>query len=355
MSCLLDKLLRRGLISGIYPESDGFRDKLRGLLRNNTATIYAGFDATATSLHVGNLVALINLLYFQRHGHRVICVIGDATAKVGDPSGHTRDRKVIAKDVIANNAQSIEQTLKRIFRNFNDHILPTVPTETTQALTQPIILRNSAWYNDKQVVDFVSDTFRMVRVGSILHKTSIRERLATQEGINMAEFSYQIFQAYDWLELRKRYDCRLQLGGSDQGGNIYTGHDLIKKCLGEKDSIGLLTPLITSGKSGKKLGKSTGKPQDGIWLNAEQSSPFDLYQFFHRTPDKNVEMFLKVFSFLDDSHIEDLIKNHLRVREDIWFCQRKLAEQVCLLVHGVEGLNTAKSMTDDLYPRKTTR
>lgn len=353
MSCLFDKLIRRGLISGIYPESVEYRTKLKSLLSKST-TVYTGFDATSSSLHVGNLATIVNLFHFQRDGHQVICVIGDATTQVGDPSGHTRDRKKIEKSVIEENANYIEITLKRLFRNFNKCFNKPNKFDEMKNMKEPIIVRNSEWYKDKGVIDFVSDIFREVRVGGLLHKKAIQERLKTNEGMNMSEFCYQIFQAFDWMELRKRHDCRLQIGGADQGGNIYTGHDLIKKCLNDTDSIGLLAPLITSGKSGKKLGKSTEKAQSGIWLREEETSAFDLYQFFHRTPDKDVERFLKIFSFYDEDFIEDLIQNHLKNPDDIWCCQRKLAEHACLLVHGEEGLSTAKHITDALFSSKKT-
>ena len=348
--CLFDKLLKRGLISGIYPESVEYRIKLKELLSNGPRTVYTGFDATASSLHIGNLATLINLLHLQRHGHQVICVIGDATTLVGDPAGRSKERQRFGdKSVIDQNASNIEQTLNKLFKNFNS-CFPETKVNLKSSILQPIIVRNSLWYSDKNVVDFVGDVFREVRVGGLLHKKSIQERLQSREGMNMSEFCYQIFQAYDWLELRRRYNCQLQIGGADQGGNIYTGHDLIKKRLRQTDSIGLLAPLITSGKTGKKLGKSTDKSSSSIWLREEQTSPFDLYQFFHRTPDCDVEKFLKVFSFYEEEVIADLIENYLKKPDDIWFCQHKLAEHACMLVHGKEGLDIARRKTNELFP-----
>lgn len=351
MSCLFDKLLRRGLISGIYPESLEYRTKLKGIL-SSPATVYTGFDATANSLHVGNLATIINLLHFQQYGHQVICVIGDATTLVGDPSGHTKDRQKIEKSVILDNANFIEETLRRLFTNFKSFFKSSHIQQID--MKEPIFVRNSIWYDNENVIQFVSDMFRHVRVGPLLHKKSIRERLETQNGMNMSEFCYQIFQAYDWMELRKRYDCTLQIGGADQGGNIYTGHDMIKKCLGKTDSIGLLAPLITSSKTGKKLGKSTEKANSSIWLRDGLTSPFDLYQFFQRTTDADVEKFLRVFSFYDDEFIDDILKKYFKNKQDVWYCQRKLAEHACLLVHGEEGLTAAKSKTDALFSSKKT-
>lgn len=339
--CLLEKLTKRSLIGCIYPENETFRNRVKNLLRE-PQTIYAGFDATSSSLHVGNLATIMNLMHFFERGHRVICVVGDATTHLGDPSGHTKDRKKLDKDLIDKNASFIEDTLKSLFVNYNSYFRPISDNSKAEV---PIIIRNSQWYKDKYVVDFVSDIFREVRVGGLLHKKSISDRLKTQEGMNMSEFCYQIFQAYDWIELHRRYQCRFQVGGSDQAGNIYTGHDIIKKLTSSSDSFGLLTPLITHNKTGKKLGKSSDSERSNTWLRSELTSPYDLYQFFHRTPDNDVEKFLKVFTFFEDSAIKDLINNHLKNSQDIWYCQRKLAESVCKLVHGEEGLESARRQT----------
>jgi tyrosyl-tRNA synthetase len=347
---IFDKLLRRGLISGIYPESSEYREKLRQILANGKpSTLYTGFDATSNSLHIGNLATIMSSLHFHGHGHQVICVIGDATAQIGDPSGHTRDRKPIDKSVISSNAKAIETSLISTFENYRNNFFVNSKANQSVELKLPIIIKNSEWYKSMNLVDFVDGIFRDVRVGSLLHKKSIQERLKTNEGMNMAEFSYQILQAFDWLELRRRYDCLFQIGGNDQQGNIYTGHDLIKKRLGKTDSIGLLAPLITNAK-GKKLGKTTEGSQSSIWLNPEQTRPFDLYQYFLRTPDDDAERFLRIFSFYEDDHIDDMIRNRLKDKSDIRYCQRKMAEHVCTLIHGQEGLNEAKRITESLFP-----
>lgn len=346
---LFDKLLRRALVHKIYPESPEYRENLNEILAKPT-TVYAGFDATSDSLHVGNLVTIMSLFHFQRHGHRVICVIGDATTMIGDPSGHSRDRDKLDRKTVLYNANRIESSLKQLFEN---HISSFKAEKSLNQINyqRPIIVKNSSWYHRENVVDFVSDIFREVRVGGLLHKRSISERLNSGAGLSMSEFCYQIFQAYDWLQLRKLYDCRLQVGGSDQAGNIYTGHDFIKKYMGEKDSIGLLAPLLTDSETGKKLGKSTTDSSKAVWLSRHRTSPYNLFQFFHRTPDRDVEKLLKIFSLYEDSVIEDLIYKHLKKPEDVWFCQRKLAEQVCLLVHGEAGLNSAKKITHAFYTK----
>lgn len=339
-SNIFDTLIRRYLIEQIYPESQVYRDKVKNLL-SSPVSVYAGFDATSDSLHVGNLVSLMNLLHFHRNGHRAICVIGDATAKIGDPSGHTKDRKRIDDGTIERNANLMQSTIETIFRNHDKYF----STNIERKLSSPIIIRNSSWYHDVNVINFVCDIFREVRVGSLLHKKSISERLDSSEGMNMSEFSYQIFQAYDWLKLKHLYDCDLQVGGSDQAGNIYTGHEVLKKVT-KSDAIGLLTPLIP-GESGKKLGKTSGT-QNNIWLNPEKSAPSKLYQFFRRTPDRYSEKLLKIFTFCDDEVIDNLIKKR-RQPDDSWPSQTKLAEQVCLLIHGEDGLKSVEGITRSVY------
>ena len=350
---LLDILVKRGLLTSIYPESAEFRDRLAVLL-SREATVYTGFDATAPSLHVGNLATIINSLYFQAHGHRTIYVIGDATTKIGDPSGHSKDRLRLDSSEIEKNASSIEQTLRQIVGNFSKYFLSQTSGKLFNldnvSMKEPIIVRNSDWYRDENVIDFVSDNFRDIRVGWLLHKKSIQERLKSKEGMNAAEFCYQIFQANDWLQLYKRYNCQIQIGGFDQSGNIYTGHDLIKRRCGSKDSFGLLAPLITQ--RGKKLGKSASKSSSGIWLRSEQTSPFDLYQFFHRTPDDEVKSYLPVFSFYEDDVIDNFISQNLKNPSDIWFCQRMLAKHACLLVHGEDGLKEAEEKTASVFSRQ---
>lgn len=345
-NCLLDKLLKRNLIANIYPESQEYRAKLKSML-SSQRTVYAGFDATSDSLHIGNLATIMNLLHFQQYGHKVICLIGDATTKIGDPSGHVKDRLKLDNDLIEENAKCLEKTLVKIFKNHSQYF-----SKDGQHRHKPIIIRNSTWYRDKSVVDFVGDVFREVRVGWMLHKKSVQDRLkAGGVGMNMSEFCYQIFQAYDWLQLRRNYDCRLQIGGSDQAGNIYTGHDVIRKITNQTDSIGLLAPLLTDS-SGKKLGKSTSDSvNNAIWLNHQKTSPYQLYQYFCRTPDKDVEKFLKVFSLFDENSIEAMIFDNLKKSEDAWFCQKKLAESVCLLVHGEAGLSSAKRITHAFFQR----
>lgn len=345
---LFEALTKRSLVKNIYPESQEFRNKLSQML-TKPAVVYAGFDATSDSLHVGNLVSLMSLMHFQRHGHQVICVIGDATTTIGDPSGHTKDREKIDRNEIEHNSKCIKNNLEQIFHNHIQYFKPS--KSVSSSFHEPIIINNSTWYHDIKAVDFVSDIFREVRVGGLLHKKSIAERLKSPQGMNMSEFCYQIFQAYDWMQLRALYDCRLQVGGSDQAGNIYTGHEFIKKYMGASDAIGILAPLLVDNETGKKLGKSTTGSKKSVWLSRAKTSPYNLFQYFHQTSDSDVKKLLDIFTFYDDTVIEDLIYSHLKKPEDIWFCQRKLAEQVCKLVHGESGLDSAKRLTHAFHSK----
>lgn len=331
-SRLYETLCRRQLLSSIYPESVEYRDKLKSLLEK-PCTVYCGFDATSDCLHVGHLSVFMTLAQFYLHGHQTICLIGDATARVGDPSGHDKDRVPLLKGAVETNAAAIEDTIDRLYNNLETFVRRQGYPATE--LKKPMLIRNSQWYNDNNVIDFMTEAFRYVRVGSLLHKKHIQERVKSSTGINMSEFSYQIFQAYDWLKLRELYDCKLQVGGSDQGGNIYTGHDLIKKISNKTDSIGILAPLIL-GKKGKKLSKTEGK--GNIYMSAERTPPRNLYNFFHSTPDSEIDRYLRIFTLYDEDTIDQFMRNDSKKPDDIWFCHKRLAESVCQLVHGTKEI-----------------
>lgn len=338
ISSVFDCLLKRKLLVDVYPSGEKNFEKVRTILTKPT-TIYAGFDATSDSLHIGNLAILMNLIYFQQQGHRVICVIGDATARIGDPSGHTNERAKISLPDINRNAEGIERDIKTIFNNVDQkpHEIDTVA---------PLILRNSAWYDKKNVIDFVSDVYRESRVGSLLHKTAIKTRLMSPSGLNMSELSYQIFQAYDWSYLYEQFDCRLQVGGSDQAGNIYTGHDYIKRVHKTSDTYGLLSPLIL-GPKGEKIGKSTSPKSPKLWLNPEKTSPKLMYDSLLKIPDSHIEQFLYIYSKYPDQLVESYIKDYLHNKQqDPRYCQKKLANHIVQTVHGESALEKVLSETN---------
>lgn len=301
------------------------RPEMKALLVGSPQSAYAGFDPTAESLHIGNLLVLMNLLHWQRAGHQVIILLGGATGQIGDPSHRTKERDEITGAVIENNIEGIRKNIETIFKHHGDHFWTDHERDPLKA---PIYLNNLSWYKDVNVIKFIRGIGKFFRMGTMMGRSSVQSRLNSDTGMSFTEFSYQVFQGYDWLYLFKHYACRFQIGGNDQMGNIMSGHDLIKKSTGEK-VFGLTLPLITA-EGGKKFGKSLG---NAVWLSPDKSSPFNLYQFFIRTKDSDVDNFLKLFTFLDLKKIQKIMKTQNEAPEQRE-AQRILAENVTLLVHG---------------------
>lgn len=333
------KLHERGMFEDIFPETSS--DEVTDLLNAKPQCVYAGFDPTASSLHLGNLLVLINLLHWQRGGHKVIALVGGATGRIGDPSGHTTDRLELQSTIVNSNVHSIRENIQRIFSNHKQYLWDK--DASTRKLTPAMIIDNADWYSEQNVVEFVSRVGRHFRLGTMLSRHSVQSRLSSEAGMSFAEFCYQVFQAYDWLHLLQRYDCKFQVGGSDQMGNIVSGHDLISR-VADTRVYGFTLPLVTT-ESGHKFGKTAG---NAVWLSADKSSPFELYQFFVRCRDSEVERLLKLFTFETLGTIENIMRKHQRNPEQRT-AQKKLAEQVMLLVHGEEGLEAALKATSALY------
>ncbi|XP_050727690.1 tyrosine--tRNA ligase, mitochondrial-like isoform X1 [Eriocheir sinensis] len=332
------KLEERGLWADYFPDSN--INKLIEELTRKPQTIYSGFDPTADSLHVGNLLIVMALLHCQRAGHNVIALIGGATAQIGDPSGRMTERPQLSVSEVKANSQKILENLNRIFSNHKEYFWD----EPKKSPLPPIRTENNiTWYKTLNVVDFLRDTGRYIRIGDMLSRTSVASRMDSSEGLSFTEFSYQILQAHDWLHLYDKHNCTIQIGGSDQMGNLHTGYQLINK-VRDVTVTGLTTPIITD-ESGDKFGKSRGKP---IWLDRSKTSPFDFYQFFVRMKDSEVEKYLKLLTFLPLEQIETIMEKHKRKPEDR-HAQVKLAEKVTLLVHGKTGLESAKRTTSVLY------
>ena len=330
-------------------------------LSSKSRTVYAGFDPTADSLHVGNLLVLNALMHSLRAGHSAIALIGGATAKIGDPSGKKKERPELGESEIGKNIRGIAADLKRVAENHAKYFAGD------KELGDLVITNNIQWYENVNVLEFLSRTGRYFRLGRMMARESVKSRLDSEEGISLTEFSYQVFQvtkfctynfiaqfvvctgridsfqAYDWYHLYKAHGCTVQLGGSDQMGNITAGFDLVNKACDTR-VYGVTLPLVTS-ESGDKLGKSAG---DTLWLNEDKTSCFDLYQYFLRQKDADVERLLNLFSFLPKAEISELMKRHHAAPEKR-APHRKLAEQVTLLVHGVSGLELAQKTTDILY------
>ncbi|XP_061629546.1 tyrosine--tRNA ligase, mitochondrial [Phyllopteryx taeniolatus] len=334
---LIQGLYKRGIVKESFPD-DAAHERLPALLQSGAQTVYCGFDPTADSLHVGNLLALIGLLHFRSAGHHVLVVLGGATAQIGDPSGKTSEREQLCADVVEANTRRIRESIYRIFTNheLNFHDGSKTPGTVT-------VLNNLSWYKDWNVVKFLSEAGRHLRMGTMLSRHSVQSRLRSSEGMSLTEFTYQAFQAYDFHHLNQIYGCKIQLGGTDQLGNLMSGHDFIHKVSSE-EVYGLTLPLVTSS-TGDKLGKTAG---NAVWLDRDRTSPFELYQFFLRQPDASVEGYLNLFTFLPLAEVERLMEQQ-RVDPGKRLAHKRLAAEVTKLVHGKEGLGSAKRCTNTLY------
>ena len=361
---------RMGFIQNVFPL--GSASDIAEFLKGGSRTVYAGFDPTADSLHIGNLLVIMALLQSQKAGHKVIALIGGATAKIGDPSGKTAERPSLDDETLNNNILGITECLERVFLNHQQmHSLTNHSDESTIIPVE--IVNNHSWYKDINIIDFLKTAGRRFRMGKLLSRDSVQARLATGDttdggkpdpdgGLSFTEFTYQVFQAYDWFHLRHKYRCSIQIGGSDQMGNIATGHEFITKFDNSADksillkncdastnkmpAYGILLPLVTT-ESGEKLGKS----QDGqnhIWLSANKTTPFEFYQFFLRLPDSQVEKMLYYYTLLPPTEIKDLMNIHQR-ESDKRHPHTKLAQFMTQLVHGQKGLDLATKATKILF------
>ncbi|XP_043279149.1 tyrosine--tRNA ligase, mitochondrial [Venturia canescens] len=331
------KLHERGMFQDMFPDTSA--DEINKLLVKAPQCVYAGFDPTAESLHIGNLLVLMNLLHWQRGGHQVIALLGGATGLIGDPSHRISERIELSNLVAKENLESIGANIQTIFENHKKYFWVNEKDE----LKPPIILNNLDWYQDVNVIEFIRKIGRHFRLGVMMGRTSVQSRLNAEGGMSFTEFTYQIFQAYDWLYLAKTHNCCFQIGGNDQMGNMVSGYDLISKVT-KKKVYALTLPLITA-EGGKKFGKSVG---NAVWLSSKKSSSFQLYQFFVRSKDSDVENYLKLFTFLPLGRIQEIMNAHQKAPEKRE-AQRILAENVILLVHGEEGLHSAQETSALLY------
>ncbi|TPX60460.1 tyrosine---tRNA ligase [Spizellomyces sp. 'palustris'] len=331
---------------------------LSAFLASTRTTVYTGLDPTATSLHVGNLLPLIALLYFQAQGHQTIALVGGATGSIGDPSGRSTERNALDPETLRNNVKAIDRQLCKVFENARKYMEKRGAHGVTESEIRPVkVLNNFDWFRDIGVLEFLSDVGRLARVSVMLSRESVRSRLDSPEGISFTEFSYQLLQAYDFYYLFLKERCRVQIGGSDQWGNIMAGMDVIKRKTGrpemqaidsdiERDpaAFGLTIPLVTTA-TGEKFGKSAG---NAVWLDENLVSHYDFYQFFRRTPDSEVQKYLRYFTFLREEDIEKLMVQHT-VTPEKHIPQRTLAREVTELVHGDEAAYKAQIMAEVLF------
>ncbi len=280
---VLDVLKERGFVEDLT-----HRDELEDYLNNNRATCYIGFDPTASSLHVGSLVCIMALAHMQRHGHRPIALVGGGTGLIGDPSGKTELRKVITQEELDENKAGIRSQLAR-FLEFKDD--------------KAMLLDNAEWLTSLKYIPFLRDIGRHFSVNRMIKAESYRARMESDDGLTFIEFNYMLLQAYDFMQLAKNHECYLQMGGSDQWGNIVAGIDLTRRTLG-KQAFGITFPLITTA-SGIKMGKTH---KGAVWLDAERFSPYEYYQFWVNSDDADVVRFLLLFTFLEKMEI-DAVQN----------------------------------------------
>ena len=323
MTDILDELQWRGLIA---QHTD--IDALRAALSDGAVTFYCGFDPTAPSLHHGHLVAVKVMRHLQLAGHRPLALVGGATGLIGDPRAKG-ERTLNTKDVVAGWAASLQEQLENLLDFSGDN-----PAQ---------IVNNLDWTQAMSAIDFLRDLGKHFRMGTMLSKDIVARRLASEEGISYTEFSYQVLQANDYLELYRRHGCTLEVGGNDQWGNLVGGMDLIHKVEGASVHV-MTNPLITKA-DGTKFGKTEG---GAVWLNPEMLSPYAFYQFWLQTDDADVVRFLKIFTFLGREEIERLeaaTADNPRARQ----AQRALAREVTAWVHGAEALAQAQAATAALW------
>jgi tyrosyl-tRNA synthetase len=324
---VLDELEWRGLIAQSTDEV-----ALAEALAKGPLTVYAGFDPTAASLHAGSLVPLLTLRRLQQAGHRPIVIAGGATGMIGDPSGRSSERSLLTTEEVESNVEHISGQLRR-FLDFSP------------GPAQALLINNLEWTAPLSAIDFLRDIGKHFPINAMLDKESVRARLSGG-GLTYTEFSYQLLQASDFLELLRRYDCRLQIGGSDQWGNITAGLDLIRRVTGEP-AHGLTVPLVTNA-SGEKFGKSTGGGR--VWLDPELTSPYAFYQFFLNTDDRDVGTYLRLFTDLSREEIGELdlaTQERPHARE----AQRRLAAEFTALLHGPDEVDRVIAASAALFGR----
>lgn len=310
----------------IHEASEGLKE----VLVEEKITAYIGFDPSAASLHIGSLLPIMGLAQLQRYGHTPIAVIGGGTGMIGDPSGKTLERQLLSKDQIEYNLAGIKNQLSH-FLDFEAKSNPA------------LIVNNADWLLPLGLVDFLRDIGKYFTVNYMMAKESVKRRLEQETGISFTEFSYMLLQSYDFLMLHDLYHCRLQMGGSDQWGNIVAGTELIRRLRGNK-AYALVFPLVTTS-TGIKFGKTV----DGaIWLDPELTSPFQFYQFWFNTDDKDAATYLKYFTFLDQQEIGEL-ETLLAVAPEKREAQKRLAKEVTLLVHGEAALQRALQASQVLF------
>ncbi|MDA0757585.1 MAG: tyrosine--tRNA ligase [Bacteroidetes bacterium] len=328
----VNELRWRGMLQDIVP---GCEEKLLEKSCNG----YIGFDPTADSLHIGSLVQILILMHFQKHGHRPIVLIGGATGMIGDPSGKSAERNLLSKEDLDNNIRGIQAQLSK-FLKFDSK------NENTA-----IICNNNDWFKNINLIDFIRDAGKHLTVNYMIAKDSVKKRLSSnsKEGLSFTEFTYQLIQAYDFYHLFTEKNCNIQMGGSDQWGNITSGSELIRKKTGNK-AYALTCPLIT-----KADGTKFGKTEDGnVWLDRKRTSPYKFYQYWLNISDEDAIRYIKIFTFYSEKEINEFIKIHkeaLKLRT----LQKIIANYLTELVHSKEDLEKSILASNILFGKSTSK
>jgi len=288
--------------------------------------VYCGFDPTARSLHVGNLLALVSLLHFSISGYPTIALVGGATGRIGDPSWRSTAKERLGKTLVEENTRSLMGQIGAFLVRAREYIGRLRPVHFNH---QTLVLNQWGWYEGLGLINFLDEVGRNVRVASMIQRDSVKGRLGSENGLSFAELTYQLMQAYDFLYLNRMYNCQLQVGGSDQWGNIVAGIDLIHRVDPTKSAHGLTLPLLTTGEAREKMGKSAGNAK---WLEPSMTSPFDLYQYFMDMSDSDAVKLLPILSFRPSSEIREIIEEHQK-DQGKQLAQTKLAFDVTSLVH----------------------
>lgn len=331
MTNFVEELRWRGLIHDMIPETEAY-------LNENITAGYIGFDPTADSLHIGSLVQILVLMHFQRSGHKPIALVGGATGMVGDPSGKSQERNLLDEATLNKNVAGVKAQLAR-FLDFNG-----------AHANAAVLVNNYDWMKSFTLIDFVRDIGKHITVNYMMAKDSVKKRLGedAKEGMSFTEFTYQLFQGYDFLYLYENFNCKIQMGGSDQWGNITTGTELVRRKAQGK-AYALTVPLVTKA-DGTKFGKTEG---GNVWLDASRTSPYKFYQYWLNTSDQDAEKYIKIFTFLDKNTVETLISQH-QEQPHLRILQRRIGQEVTVLVHGTEAYENAVKASEVLFGKSTT-
>ena len=330
MKNFIEELQWRGMLHDSMP---GTEEHLLEKMRS----AYVGFDPTADSLHIGNLVPIMLLAHYQRCGHRPIALVGGATGMIGDPSGKSAERNLLDEKTLRHNQECVKNQLSH-FLDF-----------TSDAKNAAILVNNYDWMKTFSFLDFIRDVGKHITVNYMMSKDSVKNRISSEskEGMSFTEFTYQLVQGYDFLHLYNNQETTLQMGGSDQWGNITTGTELIRRIGGGK-GYAITCPLITKS-DGSKFGKSEG---GNVWLDAKRTTPYKFYQYWLNTSDEDAEKYIKIFTFLDQKSIKDLIIEHTKAPHTR-ILQKRLGEEVTVLVHGKDAYENAIAASEILFGNST--